>query len=71
MNTSNTTHQLLGIIIASGISLAHLKNQNIKTPYNFKSDIPSYTLNNSLQIQTYSIIDSNKISRCIENLRQK
>ncbi|ACM10339.1 conserved hypothetical protein (plasmid) [Borreliella burgdorferi CA-11.2A] len=36
--------------MASGIQLTHLKNQNIKTPYNFKSDILSYTLNNGLQI---------------------
>ncbi len=28
----------------------------------------STTLNNSLQIQTYSLICSNKISSCIENL---
>lgn len=53
----------------SEISLTHLKNQNIKTPYNFKSDILSYTLDN-LQIQTYSLICSNKISRCIENLNK-
>ncbi len=31
VNSTSTTHQLLGIIMASGISLAHLKNQNIKT----------------------------------------
>ncbi len=54
--------------MASGISLAHLKNQNIKTPYNFKSDILSYELDNGLQIETYSLICSNEISRCIENL---
>lgn len=68
-STSTTTHQLLEIIMISGISLTHLKNQNIKTPYNFKSDILSYTLDN-LQIQTYSLICSNKISRCIENLNK-
>ncbi|XPC98242.1 hypothetical protein QIA20_07380 (plasmid) [Borreliella japonica] len=70
INSSSTNHQLLGIIMASGIPLAHLKNQNIKTPYNFKSDILSYTLDNGLQIQTYSLICSNKISRCIENLNK-
>ncbi|MBB6208469.1 hypothetical protein [Borreliella lanei] len=68
INSSSTTHQLLGIIMASGIPLPHIKNLNIKTPYNFKSDIISYTLNNGLQIQTYSLICSNEISRCIENL---
>ncbi|WP_418909375.1 hypothetical protein QIA41_04980 (plasmid) [Borreliella sinica] len=68
INSTSTTHQLLGIIMASGISLTHLKNQNIKTPYNFKSDILSYTLDNGLQIQTYPLICSNTISRCIENL---
>ncbi|WP_420025386.1 hypothetical protein QIA36_05420 (plasmid) [Borreliella yangtzensis] len=68
INSTSTTHQLLGIIMASGISLAHLKNQNIKTPYNFKSDILFYTLDNGLQIQTYSLICSNTIFRCIENL---
>ncbi|WP_459078213.1 hypothetical protein [Borreliella burgdorferi] len=56
--------------MASGIPLTHIKNQNIKTPYNFKSDIFSYTLNNSLQIQTHSLICSNKISRCIESLNK-
>ncbi|WP_234930028.1 hypothetical protein [Borreliella garinii] len=57
--------------MTSGSSLTHLKNQNIQTPYNFKSDILSYTLdNNSLQIQTYSLICSNKIYRCIENLNK-
>ncbi|MCD2416726.1 hypothetical protein LRB87_02565 [Borreliella burgdorferi] len=68
INSYSITHQLLGIIMASGIPLTHIKNQNIKTPYNFKSDILSYTLNSGLQIQTYSLICSNKISRCIENL---
>ncbi|AEL70581.1 conserved hypothetical protein (plasmid) [Borreliella afzelii PKo] len=68
INSTSTTHQLLGIIMASGISLAHLKNQNIKTPYNFKSDILYYALDNGLQIETYSLICSNEISRCIENL---
>lgn len=69
INSSSTNHQLLGIIMASGIPLIHLKNQNIKkTPYNFKSDILSYTLENGLQIQTCSLICSNEISRCIENL---
>ncbi|WP_192892770.1 hypothetical protein [Borreliella bavariensis] len=68
VNSTSTTHQLLGIIMASGISLAHLKNQNIKTPYNFKSDILSYELDNGLQIETYSLICSNEISKCIENL---
>ncbi|WP_215535930.1 hypothetical protein [Borreliella bavariensis] len=70
INATSTTHQLLGIIMASGMPLTHLKNQNIKTPYNFKSDILSYTLDNGLQIQTYSLICSNKISRCIENLNK-
>ncbi|WP_210362666.1 hypothetical protein [Borreliella valaisiana] len=56
--------------MASGTPLTHLKNQNIKTPYNFKSDIFFYTLNNGLQIQTYSIICSNKISKCIKNLNK-
>ncbi|AEL19546.1 putative uncharacterized domain protein (plasmid) [Borreliella bissettiae DN127] len=70
INSYSITHQLLGIIMASGIPLTHIKNQNIKTPYNFKSDILSYTLNNGLQIQTYSLICSNKISRCIENLNK-
>nr|WP_233709447.1 hypothetical protein [Borreliella bavariensis] len=68
INSSSTNHQLIGIIMASGIPLIHLKNQNIKTPYNFKSDILSYMLENGLQIQTYSLICSNEISRCIENL---
>nr|WP_320292835.1 hypothetical protein [Borreliella sinica]WPM06337.1 hypothetical protein QIA41_04395 [Borreliella sinica] len=45
MKTSSTTHQLLGIIMASGIPLTHLKNQNIKTPYNSKSNTLSYVLN--------------------------
>ncbi|SCW41238.1 hypothetical protein SAMN02983004_01008 [Borreliella japonica] len=70
INSYSTTHQLLGIIMASGIPLTHLKNQNIKTPYNFKSDILSYTLDNGLQIQTYSLICANKISGCIENLNK-
>lgn len=60
----------LGIIMASRILLAHLKNLNIKTPYNFKSDILSYMLDNSLQIQTYSLICSNDISKCIENINK-
>ncbi|WP_234701613.1 hypothetical protein [Borreliella garinii] len=64
INSTSTTHQLLEIIMISGISLTHLKSQNIKTPYNFKSDILSYTLDN-LQIQTYSLICSNKISRLL------
>ncbi|SCW41659.1 hypothetical protein SAMN02983004_01027 [Borreliella japonica] len=54
--------------MASRMPLIHLKNQNIETLYNFKSDILSYKLDNGLQIQTYSIICSNEISRCIENL---
>ncbi|WP_421114461.1 hypothetical protein QIA00_05095 (plasmid) [Borreliella americana] len=54
--------------MASGIPLNYLKNQNIKTPYNFKSDTISYILDNGLQIQKHSLICSNKISRCIENL---
>lgn len=70
INSYSITHQLLGIIMASGIPLTHIKNQNIKTPYNFKSDIFSYTLNNGLQIQTHSLICSNKISRCIESLNK-
>ncbi len=50
--------------MASGIPLTHLKNQNIKkTPYNFKSDILSYTLDNGLQIQTYSLIHYTSISK--------
>ncbi|WNZ72155.1 hypothetical protein PT136_04805 (plasmid) [Borreliella garinii] len=68
INSTSTNHQLLGIIMASGIPLAHLKNQNIKTPYNFKSNILPYTLSSGLQIQTYSLICYNRISRCIENL---
>ncbi|AZA28340.1 hypothetical protein [Borreliella garinii] len=68
INSSSTNHQLLGIMMASGIPLAHLKNQNIKTTYNLKSNILSYTLSSGLQIQTYSLICSNRISRCIENL---
>ncbi|MCD2409685.1 hypothetical protein LRB60_03280 [Borreliella burgdorferi] len=70
INSYSITHQLLGIIMASEIQLTRLKNQNIKTPYNFKSDILFYTLNNGLQIQTYPLICSNKISRCIENLNK-
>ncbi|PRR11083.1 hypothetical protein [Borreliella burgdorferi] len=68
INSSSTKHHLLGIIMAAGIPLTHLKNQNIKTPYNFQSDTISYTLDSGLQIQTHSLICSNKISRCIENL---
>ncbi|MDO7279446.1 hypothetical protein Q5W90_04505 [Borreliella burgdorferi] len=68
INSSSTNHHLLGIIMASGIPLNHLKNQNIKTPYNFKSDTISYILDNGLQIQKHSLICPNKISRCIENL---
>ncbi len=49
--------------MASRIPLTHLKNQNIKTPYNFKSDILSYTLDNGLQIQTYSLIHYTSISK--------
>lgn len=45
----------LEFIMVSGISLTHLKNQNIKTPCNFKSDIISYILNNGLQILRYCI----------------
>ncbi|ACN53034.1 hypothetical protein [Borreliella valaisiana] len=56
--------------MASRILLANLKNLNIKTPYNFKSDILSYMLDNSLQIQTYSLICSNDISKCIENINK-
>ncbi|ACL34117.1 conserved hypothetical protein (plasmid) [Borreliella burgdorferi 156a] len=54
INSYSTTHQLLGIIMASEIQLTRLKNQNIKTPYNFKSDILFYTLNNGLQIPNIS-----------------
>lgn len=70
MKTSSTTHKLLGIIMASGIPLSDLKNQNIKTPYNFKSNILSYVLDNGLMLKTYSLVQSNKISRCIENLNK-
>ncbi|WP_234930109.1 hypothetical protein [Borreliella garinii] len=48
MDTSSTTHQLLEIIMASGIPLAHLKNQNIKTPHNSKSNILPYILDSGL-----------------------
>lgn len=41
--------------MAYGVPLTHLKNQNIKTPYNLKSDIISYTLDNGLQILRYCI----------------
>ncbi|WP_215538929.1 hypothetical protein [Borreliella bavariensis] len=71
MDTCSTNHQLLGIIMASGISLSHLKNQNIKTPHNFKSNILSYVLDNGLMLKTYSLVQSNKISKCIENLDKK
>ncbi|WP_228459421.1 hypothetical protein QIA37_04865 (plasmid) [Borrelia sp. CA_690] len=54
--------------MTSGIPLSHLKNPNIKTPYNFKSDIISYTLEAACKFKTYSLICSNKISRCIENI---
>ncbi|WP_233709458.1 hypothetical protein [Borreliella bavariensis] len=71
MDTSSTNHQLLGIIMASGIPLSHLKNSNIKIPHNSKSNILSYILDSGLLIQTYSIVCSNEISRCIENLNKK
>ncbi|WNZ75005.1 hypothetical protein PT137_04495 (plasmid) [Borreliella garinii] len=71
MNTSSTTHQLLGIIMASGIPLAHLKNQNIKTPHNSISNILSYILDSGLLLKTYSLVCSNKIAKCIENLDKK
>ncbi len=71
MNTASTNHQLLGIIMASGIPLAHLKNQNIKTPHNSKPNILSYILDNGLLIKTYSLVGSNEISKCIQNIDKK
>ncbi len=71
MDTASTNHQLLGIIMASGIPLTHLKNQNIKTPHNFKSNILSYILDSGLLIKTYSLVCSNEISKCIQNLEKK
>ncbi|WP_418456584.1 hypothetical protein [Borreliella lusitaniae] len=71
INTSSTTRQLLRMIMASRIPLSHLKTLNIKTLHNSKPNILSYILDNGLLIQTYSIVCSNKISRCIENLDKK
>ncbi|WP_418905329.1 hypothetical protein QIA30_06295 (plasmid) [Borreliella turdi] len=70
METSSTVHKLLGIIMASGIPLSHLKNLNTKTPHNFKSNRLSYILDNGLMLKTYSLVPSNGISKCIENLNK-
>ncbi|WP_210361691.1 hypothetical protein [Borreliella valaisiana] len=67
INSFSTTHKLLGIIMASGIPLTHLKNV-IKTPFNFKDDLIFYQLSNGLRLVKHSLICSNTISRCIENL---
>ncbi|MBB6043747.1 hypothetical protein [Borreliella yangtzensis] len=71
METSSTTHKLLGIIMASGIPLSDLKNQNIKTHHNPKSNILSYVMKASgLKLKTYSLVCSSEISKCIENLNK-
>ncbi|WP_215538078.1 hypothetical protein [Borreliella bavariensis] len=70
MKTTNTAHKLLGIIMASGIPLSDLKNQDIKTLHNPKSNILSYMLDNGLTLKTYSLVCSNEISECIENLNK-
>ncbi|XPC98017.1 hypothetical protein QIA20_06165 (plasmid) [Borreliella japonica] len=70
MGTTNTAHKLLGIIMASGIPLSDLKNQNIKTLHNPKSNILSYVLDNGFRLKTYSLVCSSEISKCIENLNK-
>ncbi|WP_327786076.1 hypothetical protein [Borreliella garinii] len=70
LKTSSTTHQLLGIIMASGIPLSDLKNPNIKTSHNPKSNILSYVLDNGFRLKTYSLVCYNEISKCIENLNK-
>ncbi|UPA17450.1 hypothetical protein bcCo53_001654 (plasmid) [Borrelia coriaceae] len=68
IHSSSTIHNLLGIIMASGIPLTHLKDPNIKTPYNFKKNIILYALSNGLQFEQYSLFNSNDIANCIRNL---
>ncbi|MBB6043453.1 hypothetical protein QIA34_04890 (plasmid) [Borreliella yangtzensis] len=70
MKTNSTAHKLLGIIMASGIPLTDLKNPNIKTPYNFKSNILYCILDNGFALKTRPLVSPNEIAKCIENLNK-
>ncbi|WP_330730458.1 hypothetical protein [Borrelia turicatae] len=68
--SSSTIHNLLGIIMASGIPLTHLKDPGIKIFYTFNKNIITYTLSNGLQLQQYSLLKSNVIATSIKNLNK-
>ncbi|AHH10070.1 Hypothetical protein BPA_0900021 (plasmid) [Borrelia parkeri SLO] len=68
--SSSTIHNLLGIIMASGIPLTHLKDPFIKIFYTFNNNIITYTLSNGLQFQQYSLLEPNVIATSIKNLNK-